>query len=63
MIKIELVKFEAQDVITASGVVSVPATPLVPAHKHEYKRNVIGTNEVGGQIVEYKCDCGKVKEF
>mgnify|MGYP003485999292 CR=1 FL=1 len=31
MLNIEVIKFEAQDVITASGVASVPATQLKPA--------------------------------
>ena len=31
MLKIEVIKFEAQDVITASVATSVPSTPLVPA--------------------------------
>jgi len=53
MLKIEVIKFEAQDVITASGV----------AHEHEYKRTVVGENEVGGQIVKYVCECGEVKKF
>lgn len=72
MLNIELVRFEAQDVITASvmkphkpqkPVVIVPPTePTVP-HEHSYKRVVVGTSDMGGDIVQYVCDCGEVKKF
>ena len=57
MIKIELIKFEAQDVITASDgeITSVPSIPLQPA---EYRHDKWYCQDPDHQQNPwYPCDC------